>query len=94
MHVSRPNRLLAAVLFSIWGLSPSAPGAFAQGHSHSKKQLAEDIMDHRTMADAHRKAADCLEAGKPEKECRAQLAKDCKGVGIGRGCGMKDRHKH
>jgi hypothetical protein len=64
----------------------------AQGHS--KKQLDEDIMDHRTMAEAHRKAAACLEAGKPEKECRAQLAKDCKGVGIGRSCGMKDRHKH
>lgn len=68
--------------------------ALAQGHGHSKKQLEEDIMDHRTMAEAHRKAADCLEAGKTEKECRAQLAKDCKGVGIGRGCGMKDRHKH
>lgn len=66
----------------------------ALGQSHGKKELEEDIMDHRTMAEAHRKAADCLQAGKPEKECRAQLAKDCKGVGIGRGCGMKDRHKH
>ncbi len=68
--------------------------ALAQNHSHSKKQLDEDVMDHRTMAEAHRKVAECLESGKPEKECRAQLAKDCKGVGIGRGCGMKDRHKH
>jgi len=59
-----------------------------------KHSVAEDVMDHRTMAEAHRKAAECLESGKPEKECRAQLAKDCKGVGIGRHCGMKDRHKH
>jgi len=59
-----------------------------------KSHVAEDVMDHRTMAEAHRKAADCLEAGRPEKECRAQLAKDCKGVAIGRHCGMRDRHKH
>jgi len=59
-----------------------------------KQALMEDVMDHRTMADAHRKAAECLEAGKPEKDCHAQLAKDCKGVGIGKTCGMKHRHKH
>lgn len=66
----------------------------AQAEKNKPQPLAEDIMDHRTMAAAHRAAADCLESGKPEKECRAQLAKDCKGVGIGRSCGMKDRHKH
>jgi hypothetical protein len=56
--------------------------------------VAEDIMDHRTMAEAHRKAAECLEAGKPEKDCHAQLQKDCKGVGIGKNCGMKHKHTH
>ena len=73
----------------------TAPAASsAQTEKKKPDAHAEDIMDHRTMAEAHRRAAECLEAGKTEKECRAQLAKDCKGVGIGRHCGMKDRHKH
>jgi len=90
MHRSKAGRF--TIVAVILGWSVAAASAF--GQSHGKKQLDEDIMDHRTMAEAHRKAADCLQAGKPEKECRAQLAKDCKGVGIGRGCGLKDRHKH
>jgi len=81
-----------ALMFAAGSIAFS--GGAEAAHAHSKQQLDEDIMDHRTMAEAHRKVADCLEAGKPEKECRAQLAKDCKGVGIGRSCGMKDRHKH
>ena len=86
-------RLLApAVLAAALGVTP----AIAQSQAEKKKHdpSAEDIMDHRTMAEAHRKAAECLEAKKPEKECRAQLTKDCKGVAIGKHCGMKDRHKH
>ena len=51
----------------------------------------KDIADHRAMADAHLNAAKCLESGKPEKECNAQLVKDCKGLAIGKYCGMKHR---
>jgi hypothetical protein len=54
--------------------------------------VKQDILDHRAMAEAHHNAAKCLESGKPEKECLAQLAKDCKGLGIGKYCGMKHRH--
>lgn len=54
--------------------------------------LKQDVAAHRTLASAHEAAAKCLEAGKPEKECHAQLAKDCKGVGIGKYCGMRHRH--
>ena len=43
--------------------------------------VAEDIMDHRAMAEAHRKAAECLEAGKPEKECRRSLRQGLQGRG-------------
>ena len=77
-------------------ISLSVTPMLVQAQAEKKKPdaVAEDIMDHRTMADAHRKAAECLEAGKPEKDCRAQLGKDCKGVGIGKTCGMRDRHKH
>lgn len=59
---------------------------------HSAVEVKEDIADHRAMADAHMNAAKCLEAGKPVKDCHAQLAKDCKGLGIGKYCGMKHRH--
>ena len=59
---------------------------------HSADEVREDIVNHRAMADAHLAAARCLEAGKPVKDCHAQLAKDCKGLGIGRYCGMKHRH--
>jgi len=44
------------------------------------------------MAEAHLNAARCLESGKPEKDCHDQLARDCKGLGIGKYCGMKHRH--
>ena len=80
-------------------LAPVAALALAMvpvgAHSQADKKKsahAEDIMDHRTMAEAHRKAAECLEAGKSEKDCHAQLQKDCRGVGIGKTCGMKHKH--
>jgi hypothetical protein len=44
------------------------------------------------MAEAHLNAAKCFEAGKSEKECHGQLAKDCKGLAIGKYCGMKHSH--
>ena len=72
--------LLASVAFA-------AEKAKKDDPAHVKK----DIADHRAMADAHLNVAKCLESGKPEKECQAQLAKDCKGLGIGKYCGMKHR---
>jgi hypothetical protein len=59
---------------------------------HTSAEVQKDILDHRAMADAHLAAAKCLESGKGEKECHAQLAKDCKGLGIGKLCGMKHMH--
>ena len=85
-----------SLVWTALALALAASPTITQAQADKKKHdaVAEDIMDHRTMAEAHRKAAECLEAGKPEKECRAQLGKDCKGVGIGKHCGMRDRHKH
>ena len=59
---------------------------------HTSAEVQKDILDHRAMADAHLTAAKCLEGGKGEKECHAQLAKDCKGLGIGKLCGMQHKH--
>ncbi len=54
--------------------------------------LKQDISAHRTIAAAHEAAAKCLESGKPEKECHAQLAKDCGKLAVGKYCGMRHRH--
>ena len=59
---------------------------------HSAAEVQKDVQDHQAMADAHVAAAKCLQAGKGEKECHAQLVKDCKGLGIGKFCGMKHKH--
>ena len=65
--------------------------AFAQA-SKKAQEVKEDIAAHRAIAAAHEKAAKCLESGKGEKECQAHLATDCKGIAIGRYCGMKHKH--
>ena len=52
----------------------------------------EDIARHRTMAQAHENAAKCLEAGKSDAVCEKQLQLECKGIAIGKFCGMKHEH--
>ena len=81
---------MLARLFIAATLAVSA-GAFAQS-KHGTKEEQDDAKRHRTMAAAHEAAAKCLEAGKGEKACLEQLRKDCKGVGIGKYCGMKHTH--
>ena len=60
--------------------------------THGAAEAKKDIADHRAMAEAHLNAAKCFEAGKSEKVCHEQLAKDCKGLAIGKYCGMKHSH--
>lgn len=55
----------------------------------SDKERKEDIAKHRAMAAAHEAAAKCREAGKGEEVCNKQLAEACKGLAIGKFCGMK-----
>lgn len=71
---------------------PAADGGAKKEKGHGAEEVKKDIADHRAMAEAHLHAAKCLESGKPEKECQAQLARDCKGLGIGKYCGMKHKH--
>jgi hypothetical protein len=56
------------------------------------KAAKEDIARHRLMAVAHENAAKCLEAGKPDEVCEKQLQLECKGIAIGKFCGMKHEH--
>jgi hypothetical protein len=50
------------------------------------------IEQHRAIAAAHEAAAQCLTSGKDEEACHAELAKACKGIAIGKLCGMKHKH--
>lgn len=71
------------------GLALSASFALAQ---HSDKEKQEDIKRHRAMAAAHEVMAKCLESGKKEDVCMAELQTACKGLAIGKYCGMRHQH--
>jgi hypothetical protein len=60
--------------------------------THSDKETKEDIAKHRAMAAAHEGAAKCLESGKKEDVCNKELQTACKGLAIGKFCGMKHAH--
>jgi hypothetical protein len=60
--------------------------------SHGDKETREDIARHRAIAAAHEAAAKCLESGKKEDVCNKELLAACKGLAIGRFCGMKHEH--
>lgn len=58
----------------------------------SDKERKEDIAKHRAIAAAHESAAKCLESGKKEEVCNQELLAACKGLAIGKFCGMKHEH--
>ena len=60
--------------------------------THGDKETKEDIVRHRAMATAHEAAAKCLESGKKEDVCNQELQVACKGLAIGKFCGMKHAH--
>ena len=60
--------------------------------SHGDKETKEDIARHRAMAAAHETAAKCLESDKSEDVCMKELQAACKGLAIGKFCGMKHEH--
>ena len=59
---------------------------------HGDKEIKEDIARHRAIAAAHEAAAKCLESGKKEDVCYKDLRDSCKGLAIGKFCGMKHEH--
>lgn len=74
-------------------LLSAVAATFSIAHSAELDQAAkDDIARHRAMAVAHENAAKCLEAGKSDAVCEKQLLVECKGIGIGKFCGMKHVH--
>lgn len=59
---------------------------------HSDQERKEDAARHRAMAAAHEAAAKCLESAKSEDQCMKELQAACKGLAIGKYCGMKHGH--
>ena len=62
----------------------------AEKHDDAEKK--QDIERHRAMAAAHEAAAKCLESAKPHELCQKELQAACKGLAIGKTCGMKHEH--
>ncbi len=74
-------------------LGMALAAGFAAGQpKHNDKETRQDITRHRAMAAAHEGAAKCFEAGKKEDVCMKELQAACKGLAIGKYCGMKHEH--
>ena len=73
----------------LWALSAMVSIANAQ---HTAAETKADIQRHRAMAVAHEAAAKCLESGKKDEVCEKELQASCKGLAIGKYCGLKHVH--
>ena len=60
--------------------------------AESPEEIRKDAGRHRAMAAAHEAAAKCLESGKNPDQCQKDLQAACKGLAIGKYCGMKHAH--
>ncbi len=78
------KKLMSVVLLSVWLAAPAM--------AEDAKAIAKDIERHRAMAAAHEAAAKCLESGKKHDTCQKELQAACKGLAIGKYCGMKHEH--
>lgn len=79
------TKTFAALIFT----SLLAASAIA---AESAQDTKEDVARHRAIAAAHEEAAQCREAGKGEELCLKALQAACKGIAIGKYCGMKHEH--
>lgn len=77
-------KLLLSLLLAATALSTQA--------KEDPAHLKAIIEQHKAIAAAHQAAAQCLASGKDEEACHAELAKACKGLAIGKLCGMKHKH--
>ena len=81
----------AGALLLTVSLAAGWPAA-AVAQAHGDKEVKQDIQRHRAMAAAHEAAARCLESGNKPDQCQKELAAACKGLAIGKYCGMKHEH--
>ncbi len=87
------NKVLGAlVLLAMTATISIAQQIVPGGGQESEQETKEDIARHRAMAVAHEAAAKCLESGKKQEICLKELQAACKGLAIGKFCGMKHEH--
>lgn len=86
--VGRGLRALSVWLVACWALGAAAQAPAPKLSDHVKA----DIERHRAMAAAHEAAARCLASGRAESDCAKDLQAACKGLAIGKYCGMKHGH--
>ncbi len=72
--------------------APAQPAAPPRKAAAADAHRKEDIAKHRQMAHAHEEAAKCLESGEKESVCQERLREACKGIAVGRYCGMRHAH--
>lgn len=63
--------------------------SFAAEKPALNQETLDDIAKHEAIAAAHSAAAQCLREGKPDAVCEGALLGACKGIAIGKFCGMK-----
>lgn len=71
---------------------PQAAAAAVKTPPPLSEHVRTDVARHLAMAQAHEAAARCLESGRSEEDCVKALQSSCKGLGIGKYCGL--RHEH
>ncbi len=84
--------LACAPLLALGALSGAHAQDTKEPHAHGDKEIQADVQRHRAMAAAHEAAAQCLQAGKGHEQCVKDLQAACKGLAIGKYCGMKHQH--
>ena len=89
--IMKPAMLLSRIISTSAALMLCATFSVAYAQE-SDKEKKEDIQRHRAMATAHESAAKCLESGKKEDVCGKELQAACKGLAVGKYCGMKHVH--
>jgi hypothetical protein len=85
------KRFMKNMLPALAALSLAATFSIANAQ-HKDAETEEDVQRHRAMAAAHEAAAKCLESGKKEDICMKDLQASCKGLAVGKYCGMKHAH--
>lgn len=72
--------------------NPSAPTHAQPAAPSLNAHTREDIARHLSMSRAHQEAAQCLAQGSAYDVCQKQLQISCKGLALGKNCGI--RHSH
>lgn len=84
--------LLAAPALSMAQPAPATKSKATAASAGDAKHRKEDIAKHRQIARAHDEAAKCLEGSEKESVCHSRLQQACKGIAVGKYCGMRHAH--